>query len=75
MDDFYCNVVLATDYDKADQQRPTHKTAIMEGVSNNIIINEIIKFGVKDYVIGDGSKKRTVVCKVCSSIMTMKANS
>lgn len=27
----------------------------------------IMQFGLKDYVVDDGMKKRTVACKVCSS--------
>lgn len=48
--------------DMADKQKPMHEAAIMETASPNIIM-----FGFKDYVVDDGSKKRTVVCKVCSS--------
>ena len=36
--------------------------AIMEGSSP-----KIIKFGFKEYLVNDDSKKRTVVCKFCSS--------
>ena len=28
---------------------------------------KMIKFGFKDYIVDDGKKKRTAVCKVCSS--------
>ena len=53
---------LATYWDTADQQRPTHEAAIMEVASP-----KIIKFGFKDSVVDDGSEKRTVVYKVCNS--------
>lgn len=58
---------LSTYLDAVDQQRPTAKTTIMEGVSP-----KVIKFGFEDYVFYDGSKKGTAVWKAITTKPTEK---
>ena len=52
--------------------RCTDKLPLREQVNTGAAVMEaarpkIIKFGFKDYIVDENKKKRTAVCKVCSS--------